>query len=330
MARPLRIEYDGAWYHVMNRGQSRKNIFYTDHDKVFFLSLLSDIVTAFGIQIHAFSLMENHYHLLIHTPQAGLSRPMRHLNGLYTQYFNQKHAKDGSLFRGRYKAILIDTDGYLTELARYIHCNPVKAGLSKNPAAHPWTSHRHYLRPDIRFSWLSTDEILKRFGTHRQKAIKLFDRFVSTDSWEIFDEIERPKLRILGSNGFKTWVIENFVKKSHKLSPEIPKKEKHIELPVTVRQILKGLAFCYDIEIPQMRQCHAGKKNEARAVAIYLLRRQKGLSHQQIAQWLNIRNQNTLAQTLFRIKQRINTDKKFYKKIRQIEAAVLSQSQANL
>jgi REP element-mobilizing transposase RayT len=121
MARPLRILYENAWYHVMNRGASRIKTFYNDDNYKLFLDLLSDTYQRFNLETHAYCLMPNHYHLLVRTPLANLSRCMRHIDGLYTQKFNRIGKRDGALFRGRYKAILIDADSYLLQLSRYIH-----------------------------------------------------------------------------------------------------------------------------------------------------------------------------------------------------------------
>ena len=129
MARPLRIQYPGAWYHVMNRGASHQGIFLDDEDRKDFLKLLGETSKMWRIQVHAFCLLDNHYHLLIHTPLGNLSRSMRYVNGIYTQRFNRRHGNDGPIFRGRFKAILIDADSYLLEVVRYIHLNPVKANL---------------------------------------------------------------------------------------------------------------------------------------------------------------------------------------------------------
>ena len=127
MARPLRIQYPDAWYHVMNRGRNRAKIFYSRADYTAFIELLKDASSLWNIRIAAYCLMSNHYHLLVQTPEANLSRYMRHINGLYTQYFNRTYKSDGQLFRGRYKSIVIDGDSYLPELIRYIHRNPPAA-----------------------------------------------------------------------------------------------------------------------------------------------------------------------------------------------------------
>ena len=132
MARPLRIEYPGAWYHVMNRGRRSEEIFYQRDDYEAFVELLRESSEMWNIRVAAYCLMTNHYHLLVQTPDANLSRSMRHLNGVYTQRYNRRHGCDGQLFRGRYKSILIDADAYLLELVRYIHRNPLDSGLVDN------------------------------------------------------------------------------------------------------------------------------------------------------------------------------------------------------
>ena len=120
MSRPLRIEYPGAWYHVMNRGRRREKIFYEDKDYQLFLDLLGNLQDLYDLEIHAYSLMPNHYHCLVRTPRSNLGRAMRHLDGVYTQKFNRLYKSDGAIFRGRYKAILVEEDTYVTELVRYI------------------------------------------------------------------------------------------------------------------------------------------------------------------------------------------------------------------
>ena len=144
MSRPLRIEYPDAWYHVMNRGGRYEDIFEEKKDYSVFLELLQEAIDIFHIKIAAFCLMQNHYHLLIQTPEANISRSMRHINGVYTQRFNKIHGYDGHLFRGRYKSILIDADSYLLQVMRYIHRNPITAGLT-DKLNYSWSSHKAYL-----------------------------------------------------------------------------------------------------------------------------------------------------------------------------------------
>lgn len=129
MARPLRLEFPGAIYHVTSRGNARNAIFLDDEDRVLFLACLGAVVTRFGWWCHAYCLMDNHYHLLIETPEGDLSRGMRQLNGVYTQRFNRRHGRAGHVFQGRFKAIVVDRDSYLLELCRYVVLNPIRAGM---------------------------------------------------------------------------------------------------------------------------------------------------------------------------------------------------------
>jgi putative transposase len=145
MTRPLRIQYPDVWYHIMNRGRSRTKIFASPEDYLAFIDLLKEATSLWKVRIAAYCLMSNHYHLLLQTPEANLSRCMRHINGIYTQYFNRTYKNDGPLFRGRYKSIVIDQDSYLLELVRYIHANPWSAGLVKHLEDYRWSSHRAYI-----------------------------------------------------------------------------------------------------------------------------------------------------------------------------------------
>jgi putative transposase len=139
MARPLRIAYPGAWYHVTSRGNEQKDVFKSSKDREKFLDYLVSATERYGAAIHVFCLMSNHYHLLLETPGGNLSQIMRHINGAYTTYFNVKRKRAGHLFQGRFKAILIEADEYALELSRYIHLNPVRAGMADEPGEYAWS-----------------------------------------------------------------------------------------------------------------------------------------------------------------------------------------------
>ena len=159
MSRPLRITYENAWYHVMNRGAGKKNIFLNTNDRVGFLNILNEAVFQHEIEIHAFCLMDNHYHLLVKTPQANLSSAMRHINCIYTQRFNRCHNTDGALFRGRYKAIVIQEDSYILNVSRYIHLNPVEAKLVEHPKNFEFSSYKFYIEKCDGCNWLTKNEL---------------------------------------------------------------------------------------------------------------------------------------------------------------------------
>ena len=133
MTRPLRIMYPNAWYHVMNRGRRGEQVFKSKDDYECFIAILHEALELFALRVSAYCLMQNHYQLLVQTPGANLDRCMRHINGVYTQRYNSAHGLDGPLFRGRYKAIVVGEDSYLLQLVRYIHRNPVRAGIVEKP-----------------------------------------------------------------------------------------------------------------------------------------------------------------------------------------------------
>lgn len=160
MARPLRIEYAGAFYHVTSRGNEQKDVFKSRRDRDKFFGYLESASERYGAVIHAYCLMNNHYHLLLETPEGNLSQIMRHINGAYTTYFNVKRKRAGHLFQGRYKAILVEADAYGLELSRYIHLNPVRAKAVAKPEEYEWSSYRYYIGLAKAPSWLKTDFIL--------------------------------------------------------------------------------------------------------------------------------------------------------------------------
>ena len=164
MSRPLRIQFPQAVYHVMNRGRARQPTFIDDADYQAFLDTLGEAHRLWGIEVFGYSLMGNHYHLCLRTPKGNLSRVMRHVDGLYTQRFNRHHRRDGTLFRGRYKAILVDADEYLAAVVRYIHLNAVEAGLARMPEDYRWASHRYYVQAKGFPVWLERAQALEQIS----------------------------------------------------------------------------------------------------------------------------------------------------------------------
>ncbi len=178
MARPLRIQFPGGVYHVTSRGNARGMIFDDDSDRERFLNVLASVVQNHRWFCHAYCLMGNHYHLLLETPDANLSRGMRQLNGIYTQGFNRRHARCGHLFQGRYKAILVDQDNYLLTLCRYIVLNPVAARMVLLPENWPWSSYSATAGLVPAPELLTTDWTLSRFGQSRETARLYYTEFV--------------------------------------------------------------------------------------------------------------------------------------------------------
>ncbi|MDD5329347.1 MAG: transposase [Sulfuricella sp.] len=178
MARPLRIEFGNALYHVTARGDRREPIYEDDEDRNMFLRTLGEVIRQFNWLCHAYCLMTNHYHLIIETPDGNLAKGMRQLNGVYTQASNRRHRRQGHLFQGRYKSILVDKEAYLLELTRYVVLNPVRAGMVASPADWPWSSYRAAIGLAEQPDWLDVDGLLCQFGKRRGPARTRYTQFV--------------------------------------------------------------------------------------------------------------------------------------------------------
>jgi putative transposase len=179
MARPIRLEFPGAIYHVTTRGYGGEDIFTDDQDRLQFLTVLGEVVSRAGWLVHAYVLMDNHYHLLIDTPNGNLSRGMRQLNGVYTQRFNSLHGSGGRVFQGRFKAILVERDGFLLELCRYVVLNPLRLKAVKNISRYRWSSYRATIGEVQAPAWLSTDWLLSHFARSTTVAQRKYAEFVA-------------------------------------------------------------------------------------------------------------------------------------------------------
>ena len=233
MARPLRIEYEGAVYHVTSRGDERRSIFLDDADRSAFLEILNDVVGRFGWLCHAYCLMTNHYHLLIETPDANLSRGMRHLNGVYTQRFNRAHARVGHVMQGRYKSILVEKDDYLLELARYVVLNPVHAKMVRSAGDWKWSSYRATAGQEQSPQFLMVEWLLSQFCGDLAEAINQYRRFVRQGRGAQVWEALRGGV-LMGSDRFV-----------QEMSPRLHEIEQQREIPrnqrLAARPTLDGL-----------------------------------------------------------------------------------------
>jgi len=236
MTRPLRIEFKGAVYHITSRGNARQAIFLDEKDFADFLGVLCSVVKRYHFILHTYCLMNNHYHLLIETPYANLSRGMRQLNGLYTQRFNQRHQRVGHLLQGRYKAILVDKDNYLLELCRYVVLNPVRAKIVKDPGDWKWSTYRATIGDGQGIPCLTTDWILSQFGKEQKKASREYQAFVLSGI-----KTESPLKAVKGQLFLGQ---DNFIDKiNHLMSvkenlKEITKKQRYVTRP-PLNEILK-------------------------------------------------------------------------------------------
>jgi REP element-mobilizing transposase RayT len=229
MARPLRILYPGAVYHITSRGNERKPVFVNDDDRVDFLHILRHVTERFHWICHAYSLMGNHYHLLIETPEGNLSSGMRQLNGVYTQSFNRRNNRVGHLFQGRFKAVLIQKDSHLLEVCRYVVLNPVRALMVTKPEEWKWSSYRATAGIEKPQPCLSVDWILMQFGSKKAAAQREYRRFVSEGISErsLWKDVKAQS--VLGEEEF-TEKFEEYVK-GYQDIPEIPKSQRFLQRP---------------------------------------------------------------------------------------------------
>jgi REP element-mobilizing transposase RayT len=269
MARPLRIEYRGAYYHVTSRGNERKSIFRDDADREKFIELLGRAVQDFDLRLHGYVLMANHYHLLVETPGGGLSRALRYINGVYTQAFNRRHRRAGHLFQGRYKAIVVDKETYLLELSRYIHLNPWRLKRSHDPFKYRWSSLNAYVSGRPAASWLTVREVLSAFGSrgklgYREFIIDGMKTGIKTP-WE-----EIKGQTVIGSEEFLDEISNKHLKGRGGKGGE----QSHMREIIGVKpeRVITEVGKHYGIEGEAIRK-RGWKYTEARYVASYLMRR---------------------------------------------------------
>jgi putative transposase len=232
MVRPLRVEYKDAYYHVMSRGKGKQFIFHGDIYYERFLQCIEQAHQRFGIEVHAYCLMGNHYHLLMKTPKGNLSRAMRHINGVYTQKYNFLKKSDGPLFRGRYKTILIEASSYLLEVSRYIHRNQVelKTPLVDKLVDYRWSSYPAYLNKTDTPKWLVKEDIQGELGVlHPVPAYQRFvDRGLDEEPQKFYARNVWPAIR--GSEDFVETAYANVL--SH--DRDIAKNRDKDEVPINI------------------------------------------------------------------------------------------------
>lgn len=229
MARPLRIEYPGAVYHVTSRGNGRSKIFKDDRDRTGFLAALDSVVTRYNWLCHSYCLMGNHYHLLIETPDANLSMGMRQLNGVYTQAYNRRYRKPGHLFQGRYKAILVQKESHLLELCRYVILNPVRAKVIEKPEEWKWSSYRATAGLRDVPGYLTVDWILNQFGSKKAAGQKRYRAFVMDGIEKESPWRELQGQILLGEEGFVEKLKDLLTDKEP--IKEIPRQQRYANRP---------------------------------------------------------------------------------------------------
>lgn len=237
MARPIRIEYAGALYHITSRGNARETIFLTDEDRLSFLKILQDLCRTINWLCHAYCLMDNHYHLLIETPDGNLSKGMRQLNGVYTQTFNRHHNRVGHVFQGRFKGILVEKETYLLELCRYIVLNPVRAQMVRSAKEWPWSSYCSTAGYTEQNEFLTSDWILASFAKRKTVAQIKYREFINKGKGQPSPWQSLKNQVYLGNEQFVKEHIDSITNKDVELS-EIPKSQRKAK-PEAIEYYLK-------------------------------------------------------------------------------------------
>ncbi len=299
MARPLRVEFDGAYYHVMNRALERHRIFESERDHEYFLTLLSDITERWDVKIFAYCLMGNHYHLFVQTPQGNISRVIRHVDGLYAQYFNRIRKRDGPLFRGRFKAIVVDADSYLLTLVRYIHLNPVKAGLVDHPASYAWSSHKLYVFPNRKTLWLERNTVLSNFENTQR-----FEEFICQGNDRSLEAFYKRKrfAPFLGSDSFVASMLKRISRK-----PSIGRSEVTPQFP-DLESLITAVGQYFEVGRESLLSSLPGQENTPRNLAIYLAGRKAGFSHADIKNCFGLGSETSVSKVCWRAEEKLRTN----------------------
>lgn len=316
MARPLRIEYPGALYHAISRGNEKKDIFKDNRDRVKFLDLLEECCERFGIIIYCYVLMGNHYHLLLETPQGNLHRVMHWLNATYVSYFNYRHKRSGSLLQGRYKAILVDKDHYLLELTRYIHLNPYRAGMVTDPSFYRWSSYRAYLGIAKRMEWVDYSAILSIFSstesTAREKYMDYVNKGLDEPTENLMERLYGQV--ILGDKSFISKIKAKYNRDT--VSTEITDHKKFGQ-KLEAEEIFSAVEQTLSVRREHLlkKSC---KNNLARKIALFMMKKYTYLNNQEIAALFCGIHYTTVSKQCSRFKEELtqNSDiKAIYEKV---------------
>lgn len=314
MARPLRIEYEGAFYHVTARGNERRDIYFgkTDYEK--FKAYLKEAQEKYGYILHCYVLMTNHYHLLIETPMPNLKEVMHYVNGAYTNYVNIKRKRSGHLFQGRYKAILIDRDSYLLELSRYLHLNPVRVKMVEKPEDYPYSSYGVYIsknKEDI----VQRDLIWGMIATKGENASRKYKDFVER---VIGDELENPLKNVyggmvLGRVGFIKDVLSRL--KENDLTRKDISYRKAFKATWEAEAVIDALCAYFDSSREALLN---GKRGDQRKIALYFLKKYTGITNGEIGSILGGISYSAVAKGYRRFSEKLQGDRKLKKRISEI------------
>ncbi len=311
MSRPLRIQYPGALYHVTARGNERKPIVRDDKDRWLFIRVLEDMVESHDVIIYAWVLMDNHFHLLIETPQANLSASIRHLNGVFTQRFNRRHERSGHLFQGRYKSILVDKESYLKELCRYVVLNPFRAGMVKHPRDWKWSSYRATAGYAEGPSWLNTSWLLSLFHKKTKMAQGKYRQFVMEGANIKESPWEKVSSQVLlGRSEFESFIREKACLHPHK---EASLEQQSLALPKP-EEVLFKISGLFEVSAENILSS-TKQTNEGREAAMWALQSACRLRLREIAAEMGV-GYSAVSHAVSKVRKRMREDAEYGRKIR--------------
>lgn len=315
MARPLRIEYEGAVYHVTSRGNEQRKIFFSRRDYEKFKEYLADAIEKFGFILHGYVLMTNHYHLIIETPEKNLSKIMHYINGSYTTYTNIKRKRSGHLFQGRFKSIVVGKDSYLLELSRYLHLNPVRAKMAQMPGEYPYSSYGSYTTP-TGDKLITTTTILEMLASEPDTAREKYRTFVET---ALDEQIESPLQKVyggivLGSVGFIKEVLGKI--EEDLLEKEETSHRRSLRASLLPEEIVSFICSHHGLT---REEIISTGQNEVRKKCIYLLKKHTSAANREIGEQMGGMGAVAVAKAYERFVKELAGDAGLKKEMRKLQ-----------
>lgn len=321
MARPLRIQYPGAVYHVTCRGNERKEIFRDDRDREAFLNILFRSVNIYNIKIYGYILMDNHFHFLLETPLGNLGEVMRHFNITYTSYFNRRHKRVGHLYQGRYKSIVVDKGEYLSVLSRYIHLNPIRTKQMRGKTVkekigylmdYKWSSLRGYIHKGKRDEGIEYETVLSEYGGDNDNGRGAYTRRIQADiadGLEVKDKVIGQS--ILGGEKFIKWIKEKFLKgEKDRECPPLREIQRYRAKEEILQAVEKETGKSFE-EIK-------GERESIRQIAMDILYRVGGIKGVEIGRMFGV-DYSTVSQGRKQLREKMQRDRKLRDLIERIE-----------
>jgi REP element-mobilizing transposase RayT len=319
MARPLRIEYEGAFYHVTGRGNEQRKIYNTEADYGKFKLYLGEAQEKYGHVLHCYVLMPNHYHLIVETPRGNLNRVMHFINGSYTNYFNLKWKRSGHLFQGRYKAILIDRDAYLLELSRYVHLNPVRAKMVLKPEDYPHSSYQSFVYGREE-GIVCRDLILEIVTMDKKSAPRRYRDFVES---AIAENLDNPLRNVYAGAilGEPTFIRESLGRlRDGVLQKEEISYRRGLKAAYGSDEIIETISHYFKVSRDDVLR----NRIEYRNMGIYLMKKLTGMTNRQIGELFEGLSYSAVAKAYQRFSVNMRRERALRKKIEGIEANLSS------